>query len=175
MKLSTRGEYGLRAMIYLAQVDAERSEQERGLRHAQEISDAQGIPTHYLKQILSQLRSCGLIRSVRGPAGGHGLARSAGEIVVGEVIECLEGTMTCVDGILDMPCSISVGPNYCVIKEFLLDVKAQVELLLNSTTIADLMTRQKELSLRRILVQPRFLREPPKSSRAHEFAEAQES
>lgn len=175
MKLSTRGEYGLRAMIYMAKVAAARAEGERGLRHAQEISEAQGIPPHYLKQILTQLRTAGLIHSVRGPAGGHGLARRCDEISVGEVIECLEGTMTCVDGILDMPCSISVGPNHCVIKEFLLDVKAQVELLLNSTTIADLMRRQKELSVRGILVQPRFLREAPTTSRAHEFAGADEA
>ena len=127
MKLSTRGEYGLRAMLFLAM-------ESDAYVHAQTISEAQGIPTHYLKQILIQLRAIGLIRSARGPNGGHNLSRSAEEISVGEIVRCLEGQLTGVESILDMPCSIQVGPNHCVIKELLLTVKAQVENLLDNTS-----------------------------------------
>ena len=153
MKLSTRGEYGLRAMVYLAMRDGSEDE----MVHAQEISDAQDIPPHYLKQILSRLRASGLIRSTRGPSGGHSLARSAAEIPVGEVIRCLEGEATGVEGVLSMPCKIQVGSAHCVIREFLLEMKRRVESLLDETSLADLATRQDELVKGPILVRPRIM------------------
>ena len=123
MKLSTRGEYGLRAMLYLAM-------QQDGdvLLQASEISEAQDIPSHYLKQILSRLRAAGLVKSSRGPQGGHGLGREPATISVGEIITVLEGPLTSVDAILDLPCHIRVGPQHCVIKEFLVEVKREVEI-----------------------------------------------
>ena len=153
MKLSTRGEYGLRAMVLLSS-----GEDPVGtLRHAQDISAVQDIPAHYLKQILIRLREAGLVRSTRGPSGGHSLAKPPREITVGEILVCLEGEVTGVEGVLAMPCHIAVGPDHCVIKELLLEVKARVEELLYSTTLADLATRQCDLSAERVLVQPRFL------------------
>jgi Rrf2 family protein len=137
MKLSTRGEYGLRAMLYLAMKETSGEH----LLQAQEISEAQDIPAHYLKQILSRLRAAGLVRATRGPSGGHGLARPASEISVGEVIQCLEGQLTSV-------------------KEFLVEIKTEVERLLYQKTLAQLAGRQDELSQKRILVQPRIMRPP---------------
>ncbi len=159
MKLSTRGEYGLRAMVYLAR----HTTSEGQLFHAQEISERQDIPPHYLKQILSRLRVAGLIRSTRGPSGGHSLARPAHAIAVGEVIGCLEGQLTCVDSVLEMPCAIGVGPSHCVIKEFLLEVKERVERLLNETSLGDLALRQDQLLHRDVQVQPAFIEAPPAS------------
>jgi len=127
------------------------------LRHAQDISDVQDIPAHYLKQILIKLREAGLVKSTRGPSGGHSLARAPSEITVGEILVCLEGEVTGLESVLAMPCHIGVGPDYCVIKELLLKVKVLVEDLLYSTTLADLTSRQCKLSTERILVQPRFL------------------
>lgn len=155
-------------MLYLARSGPD------ALLHSSAISDAQGIPGHYLKQILSQLRAAGLVRSVRGPAGGHGLARESATISVGEIVQCLEGTLTCVDGILDMPCTIAVGPSHCAIKEFLLDVKAQMEALLFGTSLKDMAERQVYLSARKVLVQPRFLQRPSDKSRAREYTEEQD-
>ena len=125
-------------MLYLAMKQGEGSD----YLHAQRISEAQAIPPHYLKQILIQLRAAGLIRSARGPSGGHALARASSEITVGEIIGCLEGQLTCVEGILDMPCTIHVGPDHCVIKEFLIDVKEKIETILHGTSLADLANRQ---------------------------------
>ena len=129
-------------MLYLAM----KQKEELGYLHAQTISDAQAIPPHYLKQILIQLRASGLIRSARGPSGGHTLARESKDITVGEIIGCLEGQLTCVEGILDMPCAIHVGPDHCVIKEFLIDVKDQIERILHGTSLADLSTRQNVIT-----------------------------
>jgi Rrf2 family protein len=150
LKLSTKGEYGLRAMLYLAM----KQEEQLRFLHAHTISEAQAIPPHYLKQILIQLRAAGLIRSARGPSGGHALARHSTEISVGEIIGCLEGQLTCVDGILDMPCTIEVGPDHCVIKEFLLDVKDKIERILHGTSLADLSARQSTISELGLVIQP---------------------
>ena len=153
MKLSTRGEYGLRAMVYLATHASE-----EGTRiHAQEISDVQDIPPHYLKQILARLKTGGLVRSSRGPTGGHALGRPADQISVGNVVSCLEGGISGVDSILSMPCNIGVGPSHCVIKEMLLEVKRRIEDFLDETTLAHMAARQFELSNEKILVQPWFL------------------
>ena len=153
MKLSTRGEYGLRAMVLLSSGDDPVGK----LRHAQAISSTQDIPSHYLKQILIQLREAGLVKSTRGPSGGHCLAKAPNEITVGEILVCLEGEVTGVEAVLAMPCHIGVGPDHCVIKELLLEVKSRVEELLFSTTLADLANRQCHLSQERVLVQPRFM------------------
>jgi len=161
MKLSTRGEYGLRAMLYLAMKESDGEH----LLQAQEISEVQDIPPHYLKQILSRLRAAGLVRATRGPSGGHGLSRPSTEISVGEVIQCLEGQLTSIDAILDLPCNIRVGPQHCVIKEFLVEVKNVVESILYQKTLADLAGRQDALSLNRILVQPRIMRPPNAKTR----------
>ena len=150
MKLSTRGEYGLRAMLFLAM----HSSDDGTMLHAQEISEEQDIPPHYLKQILSRLRAAGLVRSTRGPTGGHSLARSADEISVGEVVRCLEGSVSGVEGILAMACNIGVGPSHCVIKELLLEVKRLVEDLLDETSLARMAERQVELKEKQIVVRP---------------------
>ena len=159
-------------MLFLAR-SSDSSDGGEALFQASAISKSQAIPEHYLRQILSQLRAAGLVRSVRGPSGGHGLARAPSDISVGEIIQCLEGTLTCVEGILDMPCTIEVGPQHCVIKEFLLDVKAQIEALVYGTSLADMARRQIYLSERAVLVQPRFLRQPSGKSRAREYTDGQ--
>ena len=68
MKLSTRGEYGLRAMLFLAM----HSRADGTMLHAQEISEAQDIPPHYLKQILSRLRAAGKARARHFSVGAAG-------------------------------------------------------------------------------------------------------
>lgn len=156
MKLSTRGEYGLRAMLFLAMKPAESAD----LLQASEISDAQDIPAHYLKQILSRLRAAGLVKATRGPSGGHGLARDPSTITVGEIIQCLEGQLTNVDAILDLPCHIRVGPQHCVLKEFLVELKREIEEILHRTTLAELAARQQVLSDNKIIVRPRIMQAP---------------
>ena len=156
MKLSTRGEYGLRAMLYLAMQQRDGDE----LLQASEIAEAQDIPSHYLKQILSRLRAAGLVKSSRGPQGGHGLGRDPAHIPIGEIISVLEGPLTSVDAILDLPCHIRVGPQHCVIKEFLVEVKTEVERILNGRTLADLAARQGVIVEDKILIQPRIMRPP---------------
>lgn len=144
MKISTKGEYGIRAMLYLA------LHADDGTVTSHQIASHQGIPEPYLRQILAQLSKNHLIHSNRGPQGGHVLARPASEISIRDIIIPLEGQTTSVDQILALQCKIDVGTEHCAIRELLLAVKGAVDRILESTTLDDLARRQTEI-LRRDL------------------------
>ena len=87
MKLTTRSEYALLAMVQLA-----RSEPDVYLR-ASEISGARRIPHKYLEQILLALKQARLLRSRKGPQGGYRLARPAQTISLAEIVRRLDGAL----------------------------------------------------------------------------------
>ncbi|MCI8795417.1 MAG: Rrf2 family transcriptional regulator [Dorea sp.] len=87
MKLSTKGRYGLRAMIDLARYS------EEDPVSINSIAARQGISERYLEQLMGLLRKAGLVRSIRGASGGYVLTRSSGEISVGDVLRALEGSL----------------------------------------------------------------------------------
>lgn len=91
MKLSTKGRYGLRALIDVAQY----SEEEPVSTAC--ISARQGISERYLEQLMAMLKKAGLIKSIRGAGGGYVLAKDAKEISVGDVLRALEGSLEPVD------------------------------------------------------------------------------
>lgn len=80
MKLSSKGRYGLRAIIDLADYG------ETNPVSISEIAERQNISANYLEQLLPGLRKAGLIRSERGAQGGYQLAKPANDISVGEIL-----------------------------------------------------------------------------------------
>ncbi len=84
MKLSTRGQYALHAMIFLARKAGE------GPQSLKTIAE-DGLPEQYLEQVLGALRRSGLVTTVRGAAGGYRIARPASEITVANILESTEG------------------------------------------------------------------------------------
>lgn len=90
MKLTTRGRYGLRAMIDLAVHDSE------GAVSAQSIAERQDLSERYLEQLIRAMKKAGLVESIRGAGGGFRLARPAGQISVGDVLRALEGSIDAV-------------------------------------------------------------------------------
>jgi Rrf2 family protein len=91
MKISTRGRYGIRLLIDLAEHPGE--------SHVAlaNIAERQSISVRYLEQVVIILRRAGFIRSVKGASGGYALARSAQDISIGDVLRVLEGDMLVVD------------------------------------------------------------------------------
>ena len=85
MKLSSRSRYGLRAILELA-VDYG-----KGPLQIRTIAEREDISNKYLEQLISLLKSSGLVRSVRGPRGGYELTRPPGEVRLDEVFTTLEG------------------------------------------------------------------------------------
>jgi Rrf2 family protein len=91
MKISTRGRYGIRLLIDLAEHPHE------GHVALANVADRQSISVRYLEQVVIILRRAGFIRSVKGASGGYALARSPEDINIGDVLRVLEGDMLVVD------------------------------------------------------------------------------
>ncbi len=87
MRLSTKGDYGVRALIDLAIYGGD------GPVQRSEIARRQQIPESYLDHLLAQLRRDGFVRSTRGPGGGHELSRAAEDICLLHALESLEGSL----------------------------------------------------------------------------------
>jgi Rrf2 family protein len=146
MKISTKGEYGIRAMLYIGM------HADLGPVTSHEIASHQGIPEPYLRQILALLSKDRMIQSNRGPQGGHVLGRPASEITLREILVTLEGQITAVDQILALPCTIDIGSDYCAIREVFLEVKKAVERILTETTLEKLIARQRDILDRHVLI-----------------------
>lgn len=85
MKISTQIQYGVRALCDIAYNSTGSPSQVKA------ISERQGISARYIEQIFQKLRKAGIIRSIRGPAGGYFLSRGPGDITVGDIIRAVEG------------------------------------------------------------------------------------
>ena len=97
IKLSTKGRYGTRLMLNLAQhYDAKK--QAIVLKN---ISEEEEISIRYLEQIIIPLKIHKLVKSVRGAGGGYSLARNPFEIKLIDIIEALEGPICLVDCVED--------------------------------------------------------------------------
>ena len=91
MKLSTKGRYGLRALIDLAQYSSEAPVSITSISARQDISE------RYLEQLMAMLKKAGLVSSIRGAGGGYVLAKDMREISVGDILRALEGSLEPVD------------------------------------------------------------------------------
>ena len=132
MKVSTRAEYGIRALMDLAQHYGE------GPVQSHDIARRQGLPEPYLNQLLVTLRRAGLVQSKRGPTGGHLLAKSPDQITVGEAFLVLEGSVApwlCVEE-AETTCIYAPG---CGLRPVWQAVKEATEQVLNRTTLAHIV------------------------------------
>jgi len=91
LKLSTKGRYGLRAIVDLAL----HSEEETVALSS--IAEREGISISYLEQLIAKLKKAGLVTSVRGAQGGYKLAKPASEVSIGDILRALEGSLNPVD------------------------------------------------------------------------------
>ena len=94
MRISTKGRYALRLMLYLAMNSA------GGFISLKAVAQRQGISDKYLEQITHQLSRAGLLQSARGAQGGYRLARQPEDYSVGEILRIVEGSLapvSCLD------------------------------------------------------------------------------
>jgi Rrf2 family protein len=132
MNVSTKSEYGLRALIHLA------ANQDGRVVPAREIAEKWKVPMKYLEQILKALKEAGLIEGQVGVAGGYRLKRPASLITAGEVIRALDGRiapMGCVSTYDYEPCEFEPA---CSLKNLWAKTRAAMLGVLDQTTIADL-------------------------------------
>lgn len=137
MKVSTKGRYGLRAVVDLAVNEKD------GQVSLKSVAERQGLSENYLEQLFSSLKKSGLVKSVRGAQGGYLLARPADKITVGDVLRSLEGTLCpveCID--LEMPSSCDKA-DACVTATVWAKLRDKINEVVDSFTIADLVTDYK--------------------------------
>jgi len=136
MKLSTRARYGTKALLELA---LHWGEEPVLLK---DISQRQQIPLLYLEHLISPLAQAGIIKGTRGTRGGVSLLKPPREIILGEVIQLLEGSIApveCVDNPETCPRS-----DLCVTHDIWDEVKEAISKVLESVTLQDLVERQRQ-------------------------------
>lgn len=138
MRLSKRGEYGLRAMIELASC-----EEGNGIMQIRDLAERQQIPPKFLEQILLTLKNAGLLNSKLGVGGGYYLARSPQEITLGQIVRVLDGPLApirCVSQMAYEPCGCP-DEKTCGLRLIMLDVRNAIADILDHTTLADVSAR----------------------------------
>jgi len=144
MRLSKRGEYGLRAMIDIAATHKEaQSSTGSGMVQIKEIAQRQHIPMKFLEQILLTLKNAGLLRSRMGVGGGYYLARPPDQISLGQIIRILDGPLApirCVSQTAYEPCGCP-DERTCGLRLIMLDVRNAIANILDQTTLADVIDR----------------------------------
>lgn len=143
MKLSTKGRYGLRAMVDLAVHEKDGPVPLRSIAQRQQISEG------YLEQLFARMKKAGLVVSVRGAVGGYSTALPLGEITVGDIIRSLEGSLKLVDcpGISEGSsgedgCS---GSDLCVTKYVWEKANAAIDSAFDSITLEELANESRNM------------------------------
>lgn len=141
MKLSANEEYGLRCLVRIGYADG------AGLT-IPEISLAEGVSAPYAAKILRVLRKGGFVKAARGKEGGYTLARAAGEIVIGDVMDALGGKLFESDFCDSHSgqhaiCTRSVD---CSVRSLWRAVQVSVDQVLRKVTLRDLMQNEQEMN-----------------------------
>jgi Rrf2 family protein len=140
MRLSKRGEYGLRAMIILAHAYKESPD---AMVQIKEISEQDKIPAKYLEQILLALKNAGMLQSRMGIGGGYYLARQPKDISLGQIIRVLDGPLApirCVSQMAYEPCGCP-DERTCGLRMVMGDVRNAITNILDNTTLEDVTRR----------------------------------
>jgi Rrf2 family protein len=144
MKISKRGEYGLRAMIDLAiALKAQDGKINGGVVQIREIAERQHIPAKFLEQILLTLKNAGLLHSRMGVGGGYYLAKPASEISLGQIVRVLDGPLApigCVSQMAYEPCGCP-DERTCGLRLVMLEVRNAIADILDGTSLADVSQR----------------------------------
>lgn len=144
MRLSARVDYALRAMAELAAAEAPRT--------VDQLAAAQHIPAKYLESILGELRRGGLLRSQRGPEGGHRLARPATEISIADVIRALDGELANVRG--NRPEELSYNGAASSLQEVWIALRASERAILEGVNLANVVSGEMPPAIAALTANP---------------------
>jgi Rrf2 family protein len=139
MKVSKRGQYGMRALCHLAETHGS------GVVQIREIARKESIPAKFLEGILLELKHAGIVRSRRGIDGGYELARDPGEIMLGQVMRVLDGPLAPLGSAAELKELMKSDPRQAGFYSVLIDVRDAAALILDQTTLADVVVRNSKL------------------------------
>ena len=126
----------MRAILALA------SHYGEGTVELKEVAQKEGISPKYLEQVITPLRTAGLVKSVRGSKGGYSLARPPSEIYLKDVYEVLEGPVHLVDCLGDPKACQRVS--FCVTRDIWQEVSDAIGKVFSSVTLEDMLERKKQ-------------------------------
>jgi len=138
LKLSTKGQYGLKAMYDLALNYGNEPISLKSIAERQEISE------YYLEQLMAILRKAGLVRSVRGAYGGYMLTRDPSEITVGDVLRALEGPIGIVDCVLEQDAIKCLKYENCISRIVWEKIRDSIINTIDSITLLDMCNEAKK-------------------------------
>ncbi|WP_055071054.1 RrF2 family transcriptional regulator [Clostridium massiliamazoniense] len=141
MKLSTKGKYGVKAMVDLAINYGEKPVSIKAISQRQNISD------YYLEQLFSSLRKAKLIRSIRGAQGGYVLNRAPEEITVADIMEVLEGPIEIAECLEGVTCD---RIDCCATKLLWEKIKNSIDEVMESVTLQDIIDDAERIENERI-------------------------
>jgi Rrf2 family protein len=129
MHVTAKADYAVRAVVELA------NSKQDSPRKVDEVAKAQGIPVSFLENILTQLRSSGIVRSQRGPEGGYWLAHPAEELNLAQIIRAVEGPLVGVRG--QRPEEIEYGGSAESLQQVWIALRANLRKVLENVTVAE--------------------------------------
>ncbi len=140
MRISTRGRYGIKAMVDLAMnTDGEKCVSLKS------IAKRQGIPENYLEQLMAVLKKSGVVKSIRGAQGGYILNEKPENISVGDLLKILEGSLALVDCLENQPPKKKCGSANCaecVVKDAWEIISDKLAEAAHSISLKDLITNE---------------------------------
>jgi len=142
MKVSYKGDYAIKSLVYLSYIHNEESG--RYVRLA-EISKKQDIPLKFLEQIMLMLKNAGYVKSHRGKNGGYAVSRNPKEVTLGEVIRLVDGFLApiaCVSSSAHKFCDFE---NRCVLKPVWAEVNDSIKAIVDNITFDELARKEKIL------------------------------
>src|SRR5262245_43707360 len=135
MHVTAKADYAVRAVVELA------NSSQASPRKVDEVARAQAIPVSFLENILTQLRSAGIVRSQRGPEGGYWLARPAEELDLATVIRAVEGPLVGVRG--QRPEEVEYTGSAESLQQVWVAVRANLRHVLEKVTGADVAAAKR--------------------------------
>lgn len=139
MRISTKGQYGLRAMVDLAVHSTDTPISLSSIAQRQELS------LGYMEQVFSVLRKAGLVNSIKGAQGGYILADNPANITVGDVLRALEGDLNVVDEAEQQEAN-EKSIEYCIKTVVWDKMNESLNKVADSITLEDLVTQYQKLS-----------------------------
>ena len=140
MKLSTKGRYGLKAIIDLAIY----SDKEPVALSS--VAERTGISISYLEQLIAKLKKAELVNSIRGAQGGYVLAKSPKEISVGDILRALEGNLSLVECAGDDGTNICEGADMCVTKVVWKKISDSINETVDKMMLSELVDESKVIN-----------------------------
>ena len=139
MKVSQRGLYALKALTHLAASFG------GGLVKIHAIAEEEAIPEKFLEAILVTLKNARLVTSQRGREGGYRLRRPPSEILVGDVVRIVDGPLAPFGDAAELAYRVRTEPRHAGLFDLFLEVRNSAAAILDHTTLADLLTRNRRV------------------------------